>query len=352
MMNLQPKQTDIDINWRKLAKAIEFKQTKKQEYILEHLNRYNTIVGGKRVGKTHLAAFIALIELLKINKTIWVVAPTYELAKRVWKYVFIWRNKYLSSFLKPNIQAFELRNIKTGSVLKFKSADNPVQLKGEGLDLVIGDEVGDWKPEIWHEYIRPNIAEKRITTGQTGKAFLIGNANYFGSGWHQLISSNDPNKFSFHLPTAFIENNQIFSNNPEIISNEELRELFQTTPEKEWRQNYTAEFVPGHGVVFSNILECASGVFAEPRSDRFYYIGLDLGRLQDFTVITVIDSKTFGVVYWERFKDLDWTFQKKRIIEVIKRYGVTNTKILADQTGLGQPIVDDLQAQGMNVEGL
>lgn len=341
---------EIQINWKKLAKAIQFNPTSKQEHILAHLNDQNTIVGGKRVGKTYLAAFIGLTELLKVKRTIWVVAPTYELAKRIWDPVFMWRNKYLDKILKPNIQQFEMRNMMTGSVMKFKSADNPVQLKGEGLDLVIGDEVGDWRDNIWHEYIAPNVAQLR-PSGDYGKAFLIGNANYFGSAWHKLITDKGHNKFSFHLPTAYQAGNGWQSNNPEIITDEKLKELYDATPEKEWRQNYLAEFVPGQGIVFSNIIECARGMFEDAKPGRFYYIGIDIGRLQDFTVITVVDSKTFNVVYWERFKDIEYPFQKKRILEVIKRFGVENTKAVVDQTGLGQPIVDDLSREGINIEG-
>jgi len=342
------------LNWKKLAQLIEFEPTQKQRYIIEHLKRFNITVGGKRVGKTKLAAFLALLEVLKMDKTIWVVAPQYALGERIWDYLFQWSTRYLEGILKPNVQHNYIENKVAGSIIRLKSADNELSLKGEGLDLVIGDEVGDWKKGIWHNYVRPNITETR-PSGERGRAFLIGNANYFGSEWHQLFLQGKQrfDTFTYHLPTAVERmDGTIISNNPEIVTSEELERLKKDTPAIEWRQNYLAHFVEGQGTVFTNILDCATGDFRPRSSEHFYYIGVDLGRLQDFSVITVIDSQTWEVVYWSRFQEIEYPFQKRRIMSVVDLYGRYNTKLIIDQTGLGQPIVDDLQREGINIEGV
>jgi len=345
-------QASVQINWQKLAQAIDFTPTDKQRYIIENTDRFNTIVGGKRVGKSKLIAFLALLELLKIEKTIWVVAPQYALGKVIWGYLFMWANKYLSDILKPNTQFLMIKNKVTGSTLELKSADNEKSLKGVGLDLLIVDEAGDVGENIWNEFLRPNIAELR-PSGEKGRAFLIGNSNYFGSWWHQMVENKEiKNKFSYHLPTVIEDERGIRSNNPEIITKDELEEIKRTTPTRDWNQQYKAAFVPGQGTVFQGILECATGDFQAPRGDRSYYIGVDLGRLQDFTVITVIDAKTWDVVYWDRFNQIDYSFQKKKILAVVDKFGKDRSRVVIDQTGLGQPIVDDLERKGISVEGI
>ena len=344
------------IYWRKIAKKINLNLTEHQEFIVKNAKRFNTVVGGKRVGKTVLVSFLALLELWKTDRTIWVIAPSYELGERIFDRIAPWITRFMgdlvgSGMLKiyktPGRVAIE--NKITNSRIEFKSANTETSLKGEALDLVIIDEAGDIDQSIWQEYLLPNIREVR-SSGEKGKAFLIGNANYFGSWWHSMSQKTDEETFTYHLPTAIKEDGVWRSNNPEIITIEEIMKDLNQVPQNIWNKNYLAQFIPGQGTVFSSILDCATGEFKPPRQDRFYYIGIDLGRLQDFTVISVVDSKTFELVHWDRFKELEWPFQKKKIIEVAQRYA--NHKIKIDQTGLGQPIVDELNRTGIYVEGV
>src|SRR3990167_3873799 len=214
------------VSWKSLAREINFKPTHHQRFIIEHLNRFNAIAGGKRVGKTMLAAFLGLLEIMQADRDVWVVAPTYELASRIFNEIVIWRNKYLSGILRVNVQAKEIRNMFSHSILRAKSADVPISLKGKGLDLLIGDEVGDWKKGVWESYIEPNLTEKRAH-GRLGKSFLIGNSNYYGSDWHKMCTSVSLDKFNYHLPTARLDAaGYIRSNNPDIVQEEELQRLF------------------------------------------------------------------------------------------------------------------------------
>jgi len=71
-------------------------------------------------------------------------------------------------------------------------------------------------------------------------------------------------------------------------------------------------------------------------------------NFNDFSVITVIDTATKAVVFIDRFKDIDYPFQKKRIIATAMRYN--NARIVVDSTGVGQPIKDDLEREGLFIE--
>jgi hypothetical protein len=78
-----------------------------------------------------------------------------------------------------------------------------------------------------------------------------------------------------------------------------------------------------------------------------YVGGLDLARLTDFTVLTILDSDG-RQVFIDRYNLLDWAVQKQRIINDVNRY---NAALLLDSTGIGDPIYDDLRRAGLNVDG-
>ena len=77
-------------------------------------------------------------------------------------------------------------------------------------------------------------------------------------------------------------------------------------------------------------------------------MGVDLGKHEDFTVLTIIDKWNNNVVYWDRFKEIDYPFQKARIKAVALRYN--NARIIVDSTGVGEPIRDDLSREGLFVD--
>lgn len=87
---------------------------------------------------------------------------------------------------------------------------------------------------------------------------------------------------------------------------------------------------------------------SEPIAGRQYVIGVDLARIRDFTVITVIDKHSWKLVYFERFNQIDWNLQKAKIESVSRRYN--NARLKMDATGLGDPIVNDLQRVGLSIE--
>jgi hypothetical protein len=80
-------------------------------------------------------------------------------------------------------------------------------------------------------------------------------------------------------------------------------------------------------------------------------MGVDLGKVRDFTVMTVMDRDTNHVVYWERINKHDWDI----LLDAVVRVGRTWRcgKILLDQTGIGEPITDMLKKRfpGGVVEG-
>ena len=130
---------------------------------------------------------------------------------------------------------------------------------------------------------------------------------------------------------------------------EELEEAKATMTQEAYRQEILAEFIEGAGAVFRNIKENIAGELTEPMEGRRYVLASDIAKHQDFTVIFVSDTESKQVVYHERFNQIDWGLQKSRIINVYNKYKCSNGII--DATGVGDAVFDDLQNQGLNLEG-
>jgi hypothetical protein len=136
--------------------------------------RFKVVIAGRRFGKTHLS----IRELCKAarlpEREVWYVAPTYKQAKMI---VFKKLRKKLQDLRWVNKTnetnlSFELKN---GSTISLKGADNYDSLRGVGLDFLVLDEFADIDPEAWYETLRPTLADKM------GSALFIGTPK--GMNW-------------------------------------------------------------------------------------------------------------------------------------------------------------------------
>ncbi len=294
---------------------------------------------GVRWGKTKCAAMEAIAAALepKDRAIGWVVAPTYDLADRVFREVQIialekLRHRVIA--MKESDRRLILRNLGGGiSEVRGKSADNPVSLLGEGLDFVIIDEAARLKPEIWQSHLTQRLIDKNgwalLISTPRGKGYVF---DLFQRGQR----GEDPTYESWNSPSW--ENPHL---DREVIEAERAR-----LPARVFDQEYGAKFVEGSGAVFRNVRECATGVWQEYRRDRVFAGGLDLAKVEDFTVITIVNNLR-EVVFVDRFHRIDWQFQVQRIVETVRRFHVQ--WLFADGTGVGDPICEALAMAGCPV---
>jgi hypothetical protein len=78
-------------------------------------------------------------------------------------------------------------------------------------------------------------------------------------------------------------------------------------------------------------------------------MGVDWGRSNDFTVITVIDIMTNELVAMDRFTKIDYGIQVGRLKAMAQRFKVT--QIIAEMNSMGGPLVEQLQRDGLPVKG-
>jgi len=264
----------------------------------------------------------------------WVVAPTYELADKVFRELVILvaenlRHRIIT--LKEGERRLVLRNMGGGvSEVRGKSADNPVSLLGEGLDWLIADEASRLKPAIWESYLSQRLIDKR------GWALLISTPK--GKGWfYELFRrgrGSDPDYQSWNSPSW---------NNPHLDADLIERER-DRLPERVFKQEFAGEFIEGAGSVFRNVRDCATGIWQEPSDRESYTGGLDLAKVEDHTVLVILNSKN-EVVFTDRFNRLDWSIQVARIKAATERFN--NAMIHVDSTGVGEPVYENLRRAGI-----
>jgi hypothetical protein len=145
-----------------------------QQTIVDAPQRFKVVIAGRRFGKTHLSVRELCKAARMPDKEVWYVAPTYKQAKMI---VFKKLRKKLQdlrwvSKINETNMSFELKN---GSTISLKGADNYDSLRGVGLDYLVMDEFADIDEEAWTETLRPTLADKM------GKALFIGTPK--GMNW-------------------------------------------------------------------------------------------------------------------------------------------------------------------------
>jgi hypothetical protein len=134
----------------------------------------------------------------------------------------------------------------------------------------------------------------------------------------------------------------------EFLDPTEFTKMIKDLPQLMYKQEILAEFIESGGEVFRNLNRVLRDTLKDPIPGHFYVGGGDLAKYQDFTVLTIADLATNEIVYYERFNHLDWDYQKVRISSALKRYN--DAVMYIDSTGVGDPIVEDLQRQGCAVK--
>lgn len=149
------------------ARRVEVRLTPQQTAVHRSTARFRIVIAGRRSGKTYLARTeIVQAALERPGRVVWYVAPTHEMARELmWEPLCAWMHpEWLA---EPPHQTHLTLRLRSGSVIAIKSAVDPKRLVGRGVDLAVLDEVADMDATVWHQALRPALADRR------GRALLI-----------------------------------------------------------------------------------------------------------------------------------------------------------------------------------
>lgn len=324
---------------RAFFEDLGYKPHEGQWLIHESTAPRRVVACGVRWGKTVCAAMEGLAAAMEpAERSVgWVCAPTYDLADRVFREMQLMIMEKLPHrviSMRESDRRILLRNLAGGrSEIRAKSADNPVSLLGEGLDWLIVDEASRLKPSIWQAHLSQRLIDKR--------------------GWALLISTPKGKGYFYDLWRRGAGDDEAYAawNNPSwtnpmldaaLIESERSR-----LPERVFLQEFGAEFIEGAGAVFRNVREAARGTRKRPKPELIHYAGLDLARIEDYTVLIILNEHG-RVVYWDRFHRVDWEIQVQRIAYLTQCYDVRSMWV--DTTGKGEPVFERLRLAGCPAE--
>lgn len=292
-----------------------------QKSVLESQARFKVLMCGRRWGKSLISRNISITEALAGRITGY-VTPNYHLAKVFFDEI----SKIIPSEIATANRSDLTFKFLTGGEIRFFTGERLDNFRGLRLHNVIIDEAA-YIPHLqdaWNNAIRPTLTDFQ------GKALFISTPrgkDFF----YQLYLKNSGDWQSFKYTTY---------DNPFILP-AEIDEAKASLPKAAFEQEYLANPMENAANPFG-IDFIRQNISVISNSDPVCY-GIDLAKSYDYTVIVGLDANGY-VCHLDRFQS-DWTNTKAKIKELKK------CKKLVDATGVGDPIVEELQREDALIEG-
>ena len=312
--------------------VIDFTPHRSQMAVHNHPARFKVLAAGRRWGKTLLGVHECLDVASKGGRAWW-VAPSYKMGEVGWRPL-----RKMGVAIGAEVRRVDRQIIlPNGGEVQVRSADNPDNLRGEGLDFAVLDECAFMPESVLNEAIRPALSDRN------GTAIFISTPK--GRNWFWRIYQRGIVKqnewAAWRLPT---------SDNPHIDKSE-IESARQTLPDSIFKQEYLAEFLENEGAVFRNLAACHNATTAEPleHAGHRVVVGVDWAKQADFTAISIGCADCHRELAVDRFNQIDYHFQVQRLQGLVDRYRVRGG--LAETNSMGEPLLEQVQRLGLPVIG-
>jgi hypothetical protein len=297
-----------------------------QQQILDEASRFNVVALGRRAGKSTLAQHL-LADVALHAKPAGYFAPTYKLLAEFWREV----RAVLEPVTRMKSEQDHRLELITGGTLECWSLDDPNPARGRKYGLIVVDEAAMVRDllEIWQLALRPTL------TDLAGGAWFMSTPRGLNDFWSLYQQGQDPLQVdwsSWQMPTSV---------NP-FISTDELVSAQHELPERAWAQEYRAEFLQLEGGgVFRGVSAVSRLTPQPPERGHQYVVGVDWGRVSDFTAISIIDATVGEQVGLDRFSEIDYELQTERLHRWCDAY--KPVLVVAEANSMGRPLVERLQ---------
>jgi len=317
-----------------------------QMVVQQQARRFNLLSAGRRWRKTTLAMCVAIEHAMRGQSLLW-GAPTFDQVRIGWNET----RRACGGYAKFVQQRMTVEFPQGGRII-FRSLDDPDNARGHTGDGIIIDEAGDVKARAWYEVLRPMLIDTK------GWAWIIGTPRGRNWFWQEWLNAQDRRTgMAWQVPTLGVEIvDGALRRQPHPLENPdiefaEIESIFQTTPEDIFRQEILAEFLESEGQVFRNITACLHAPQSTPEGHKGHRVvmGVDWGKQQDFTALSVMCADCKQELALDRFNQIDYHVQRQRLAALAEKWGVT--EILAESNAMGEPLIEELQRQGLPVVG-
>lgn len=294
--------------------------------------RYSLIEASTKTGKT-TGCIVWLFEQAiqgRRGDNYWWVAPVYSQCKIAWERM----KRAIPARVGAKSNESDLTiTIPGGRKIYFKTGEKPDNLYGEDVRAVVVDEASRTRPEVWY-------AIRSTLTATRGAARIIGNVKGRKNWFFDMARRAEKGEtgMSYH---KMIAHDAVQAG---VLSAEEIEGARRDLPEHVFKELYLAEPSDDGGNPFGRVAQIEACIAPLSRG-RVVAWGWDLAKSIDWTVGVGLDTDG-NVAAFERFQ-LPWPVTIQRI-----REATGNTPALVDSTGVGDPVLEQLQQEfGSSYEG-
>ena len=305
----------------------------KQLDIVESNARFKVILAGRRFGK-NILLHDALVRDVLNGKLVGWMSPTYKNLGEDWEKI----KELLKPITSEKHEDDHVLTTITGGKLEMWSGVDPEPVRGRRYHMFIFNEAAFIANlgRTWAKIVRMTLADFK------GRAIFAGTPNGindFHTIWSQ--AADNPEWQRWHY-TSY--------DNP-YMDPAEIDASRATMTEDEFRQEVLAEFIEGSGQVFRKILEATVARKQAPQEHHHHVLvgGIDWGKDNDFTVLSVGCATCRREVDLDRFNTIDWYFQSGRVAAMHNKWHVW--KWLVEQNSIGGPMLEKLSRMKLPVIG-
>jgi hypothetical protein len=326
-----------------------------QQLVLDSKARFRVMNCGRRWGKTVLAAKEAIAACRKAKQMVWWVAPTYRITKRGYEEILRQLPEGVLAKPAPPSSNFDagravILHFKNGTKLEFFSAERPEGMLGAAVDFCVMDEAAIMPSRIWNQVVSPTLID------HLGSALMISTPrgrNWFYDVWLKGQNAEEKDWASWTFTTQ---------DNPTLPEGEADR-MALDLPQMEADQEIYAKWIAAGSSVFildERVIERRAVyenglVEGREQLSGVVFLGVDLARTNDFTVMYGTAEKDRRNVYFERMNSIAWAEQRRRIKRAVRRLmraGAEHVMLMVDEGNAGSVIVEDLEEAGFDVVGV
>jgi hypothetical protein len=290
--------------------------------------RYSIIEASTKAGKTMGCIVWQMAQCMEREGNHWWVAPVYTQARIAYERA----KSYLPRELyTANETRLEL-TLLNGSVWVFRSAEKPDNLYGDDVLSAVVDEASRMREAAF-------IALRSTLTATQGPVRIIGNVKGRGNWFYRVArkAQSGAKGYSYHKLTAL---DAVAAG---VFPRSEYDDAKDALPEHVFRELYMAEPSDDGGNPFGlqAIDDCVGAMSTRPP----LVWGWDLAKAVDWTVGIGLDDEG-NVCRFERWQKTPWGVTKARILAA-----TSDAFALVDSSGLGDPVLEDMQSDGLRAEG-
>jgi phage FluMu gp28-like protein len=301
--------------------------------------RHFTVVCPRQFGKTYL--FQALVIYWGTRKD---------------KYPMLWISQYLANarlimnsivdliqdepfYRSSNKQDMKI-TFKNGTVINFRGADNPKGIRGLSNRVVFLDEVAHFSSlgDTINKIVRPTTLAFK-----DAQMYLISTPNGRNEFYEMALKgkSEEYPTYGFYSGT-YLES--------PYVDMEEIENAKKELSAAIWAQEYNAEFLDVNLGVFRNIEMCSTLMeWIPPVYGVRFHCGIDWGRRNDSTVVTILDDNMRVCYIWRSEPGMSWDEQVIKVMDILKRYRVFH--VFAESNAAGDILVDTIKKMFPRIDG-